>query len=159
MGTYYTAFIFIGAEVADRHFFTLGEETRTCQNHGVQTKKFCGDCGRETWSSHEKLWTPKMLKAAENLKISPEVLWEEMSPDEEPLYYDHDHGKFGRWGYGYNSESVLFGAPIAKARAEHGGFYLLNPSEITDTIASVKGKFKAYGIEAAVEVVLIQDCG
>jgi hypothetical protein len=162
MGISYTAILFIGAEVPDDHFFTEGKETFACYNHGVQTKKFCGDCGRQTDRTFEKLWTPEMQRAATQMNTTPELLWEKMSDDDGGLSYYSDKGKLGRWGFGYENDYIVYGTCVASAGGDDRpgceGQHL-SPEEFTAHLTRIQDAFKLYGIELPVRVMSISTCG
>lgn len=161
MSINYTAYIFIGAVVPENHFFTEGKETFTCQNHGVQVKKFCGDCGREGYRSVEQIWTPDLQKAATNFDTTPELLWEKMCPDG-GMCFSGDRGEFGYWSFGYQNDFTVLGTAVARVAEDDQPTKAdarLSMDNIASALAMVRTAFDAYNIKTPVEVICVQDCG
>jgi hypothetical protein len=161
MSVNYTAYIFIGAEVPDDHFYEEGADAFTCRNHGVQTKKFCGDCGREGQRTFEYEWSPEMQRAATASNTTPELLWERIAPDG-GMYIGDEKGKFGRWAFGYENDHIIFGTALASVGDDDrpgNDKAVLTPEQVQAAIAAVRKEFKRYGIETPVKVHCIMDCG
>lgn len=159
MGTSYEAYLFIGIRITHTdHFFALGKKvTYECNSHGVQKKKFCGDCGREAEEQRERLWTPDMLRAAELKETTPEKLWAEIFPGS---FYSAHFGKIGFWRFGYERNHYLFGTAVASQEDYDAvGSGNVSIENLTQKINEIQQEFSILGIKAPVQVIAVLDCG
>jgi len=160
MSINFTAYLFVGSEVPDSHFYNRGKEANLCWKHGAQPKSFCGDCGQRTTENYEHIWTPAMVKAASLEKLTPQEMWEKISPDGGFSWTDSE--TFGRWSFGYNNEDVMYGTVIAYQRDDEQSN---NPNsgcsldEISKVVSEVSNQFSIFGIELPVQIKVILGCG
>ena len=161
MSISYTAYVFIGAEIDEDHFYERGDVTLHCYHHGQQEKRFCGDCGKECHEEAVKLWTPEMVRAAETYNTTPDALWDHLMEDGGKCF-SSDREDIAFWKFGYENDYQVFGRPVAMVRDDdRPGIDNSNLSldEMNSVVTEVKGAFKAYGIELPIRIFAIQDCG
>lgn len=162
MSVSYTAYIFIGAEVSEDHFWTEGKETYRCRTHGPKPKKFCDDCGRACNRSVEQLWTEDMVKAAKTMNKTPEELWDHLCPDGGRWFGDKKDRTFGLWTFDYEDKIPTWGICISSVGGDdHFGKKdsIVSLRAMAETISIVENNFKMYGIDKPVQIITCMSCG
>jgi hypothetical protein len=166
MGVSYSSCLFVGAELDREHFYTVGETRHGCNQHGQQSSRFCGDCGRECYEEFDKIWRPEMLKAADALSRSPERIWEDLGGDPGDGHYlsfnKVEYGPMGFYDFGYENDIHVFGMALTRMSGDDRFIvdkHSVVAAEMPKVIDRVLKAFKTYSIESTIRVLSIQNCG